>query len=106
MADDFAEQVAGVAALAEPVRRDLYRFVVAQAEPVSRDQAGDGVGVPRHTAKFHLDKLVDEGLLDTEFRRLTGRRARVPGGRPSSTGGPAARSRSPSRNAATTWPGS
>ncbi len=81
MADDFAEQVAGVAALAEPVRRDLYRFVVAQADPVSRDQAGEGVGVPRHTAKFHLDKLVEEGLLDTEFRRLGDRQG--PGaGRP------------------------
>jgi predicted ArsR family transcriptional regulator len=36
---------------------------------------------PRHTAKFHLDKLVEEDLLDTEFRRLSGRRG--PGaGRP------------------------
>ena len=30
--------------------------------------------MPRHTAKFHLDKLVEEGLLDTEFQRLSGRR--------------------------------
>jgi predicted ArsR family transcriptional regulator len=81
VADDFAEQVAGVAALAEPVRRDLYRFVVAQPDPVSRDQACAGVGVPRHTAKFHLDKLVEQGLLDTEFRRLGDRQG--PGaGRP------------------------
>jgi predicted ArsR family transcriptional regulator len=81
MADDFAEQVAGVAALAEPVRRDLYRYVVAQPDAVSRDQASAGIGVPRHTAKFHLDRLVDEGLLDTEFRRLSGRQG--PGaGRP------------------------
>ena len=37
--------------------------------------------MPRHTAKFHLDKLVEEGLLDTEFRRLGGRQG--PGaGRP------------------------
>ena len=62
------------AALAEPVRRDLYLYVVGQPEPVSRDQAAAGVGVPRHTAKFHLDRLVEEGLLDTEFRRLSGRR--------------------------------
>src|SRR5437868_8151395 len=60
-------------ALADPVRRELYRWVVAQAEPVSRDQAASGAGVPRHTAKFHLDRLVDQGLLETEFRRLTGR---------------------------------
>jgi predicted ArsR family transcriptional regulator len=73
MADDFAAQVSGVGALAEPARRDLYLFVVAQPEPVSRDQAAAGVGLPRHTAKFHLDRLVDEGLLETEFRRLSGR---------------------------------
>ena len=73
MAEDFVAQVAGVSALAEPARRALYRYVVAQPEPVSRDQAAAGVDLPRHTAKFHLDRLVDEGLLDTEFRRLSGR---------------------------------
>jgi predicted ArsR family transcriptional regulator len=79
--DDFASRVAGVAALAEPARRDLYRYVVDQADAVSRDQAAEGIGVPRHTAKFHLDKLVEEGLLVAEFRRLSGRRG--PGaGRP------------------------
>lgn len=79
--DDFVAQVSGVGALAEPVRRALYLHVVAQPQPVSRDQAAAGTGLPRHTAKFHLDKLVEEGLLDTEFRRLTGRRG--PGaGRP------------------------
>ena len=60
-------------ALAEPARRALYLYVVGQAEPVSRDQAAAGVGLARHTAKFHLDKLVAEGLLTTEFRRLSGR---------------------------------
>ena len=29
--------------------------------------------MPRHAVKFHLDKLVEEGLLDVEFRRLSGR---------------------------------
>ena len=81
MVDDFAAQVSGVSALAEPARRALYLYVVAQPEPVSRDQAAAGAGLPRHTVKFHLDKLVEEGLLDTEFRRLSGRRG--PGaGRP------------------------
>jgi predicted ArsR family transcriptional regulator len=79
--DDFVSQVSGVSALAEPARRALYLYVAAQPEAVSRDQAAEGVGLPRHTAKFHLDKLVEEGLLDTEFRRLSGRRG--PGaGRP------------------------
>ena len=79
--EDFVEHVGGVSALAEPARRALYLYVVAQPSPVSRDQAATGVDLPRHTAKFHLDKLVEEGLLDTESRRLFGRRG--PGaGRP------------------------
>ena len=72
--EDFADRVAGLAALADPIRRELYLFVAAQPEPVSRDRAAEGVAVPRHTAKFHLDKLVEQGLLDTEFQRLSGRR--------------------------------
>jgi predicted ArsR family transcriptional regulator len=71
--DDFDAQVRGMAALAEPTRRTLYRYVVDQPRPVSRDQAADGVGVSRHVAKFHLDKLQDEGLLEVEYRRPPGR---------------------------------
>src|SRR6478752_7413679 len=71
--ETFAGRVTRLGVLADPVRRALYRFVAAQRGPVSRDQAADGVDVPRHTAKHHLDRLVDEGLLVTEFRRLTGR---------------------------------
>ena len=79
--DDLAARVAGVAALADPVRRDLYLYVSAQPAPVSRDQASDALGIARHTAKFHLDKLADEGLLDISFKRLSERRG--PGaGRP------------------------
>lgn len=65
--------IAGISALAEPLRRDLYDFVVRSRAAVSRDQAAQGLGIPGHTAKFHLDRLVDEGLLEAEFQRLTGR---------------------------------
>jgi predicted ArsR family transcriptional regulator len=64
---------AGIGALADPVRRRLYEFVCAQRAPVSRDQAADAVGIPHHQAKFHLDRLTAEGLLETEYARLTGR---------------------------------
>jgi predicted ArsR family transcriptional regulator len=77
----FAEDVASISALAERVRRELYLYVIAQDGPVGREQAARAVGLPVHSAKFHLDRLVAEGLLDTEFRRLTARRG--PGaGRP------------------------
>jgi predicted ArsR family transcriptional regulator len=76
------DQLAGVGVLAEPARRTLYRFVVRQPSPVSREQAAEAVGIPVHSVKFHLDKLVAAGLLEVEFRRLTGRTG--PGaGRPS-----------------------
>jgi predicted ArsR family transcriptional regulator len=80
--DELAAQVAGVGALVEPARRALYLYVASTGGAVSREQAADAVGVPLHSAKFHLDRLVEEGLLDVEFRRLSGRAG--PGaGRPS-----------------------
>jgi predicted ArsR family transcriptional regulator len=71
--DTLDEASVALTALADPTRRRLYRLVAAAVEPVSREQAAAALGVPAHTAKFHLDRLVDEGLLDVEFRRLTGR---------------------------------
>ena len=65
--------VSGIAVLAEPVRRSLFDFVAHSRTSVSREQAAEGLAIPTHTAKFHLDRLVDEGLLEVEFRRLTGR---------------------------------
>ena len=77
----FDADVAGLASLAEPTRRALYLYVRDQGTAVSRDEAAAGVGVPRHQAKFHLDRLVDDGLLEVEFARRTGRQG--PGaGRP------------------------
>jgi predicted ArsR family transcriptional regulator len=65
--------IEAVAALDEPVRRSLYEWVVAAGRPVGRDEAAAGVGVSRALAAFHLDRLVREGLLTPEYRRLSGR---------------------------------
>jgi predicted ArsR family transcriptional regulator len=82
VSDELAEQVTGIGALAEPARRALYLYVASQPEAVSREQAAAAVGMPLHSAKFHLDRLVEEDLLEVEFRRLSGRTG--PGaGRPS-----------------------
>jgi len=59
--------------LAEPTRRGLYDLVVARREAMGRDEAAAALGVSRELAAFHLDRLVDAGLLSTEYRRLTGR---------------------------------
>ncbi len=82
--------LAELASLAEPTRRALYLYVCDQGSAVSRDEAAAGVGVPRHKAKFHLDKLVEDGLLEAGFARRTGRQG--PGaGRPAKLYRPAAR---------------
>lgn len=73
MTEDLEEQVAGIAALNDPIRRSLYLFVVQNIEAVSREQAATAVGIQRALAAFHLDKLAEEGLLQFEFRRLNGR---------------------------------
>ena len=75
------QDLAAIAMLREPVRRELYDHVAAQEGEVSRDQAAAAVGVLRGLAAFHLDKLVEAGLLEAPFRRLGERRG--PGaGRP------------------------
>lgn len=88
--DPAGAGVAALASLAEPTRRALFLYVRGQESAVSRDEAAAGVGVPRHKAKFHLDKLVEDGLLEVEFARRTGRQG--PGaGRPAKLYRPAAR---------------
>jgi predicted ArsR family transcriptional regulator len=67
------EDIEAIAVLQDPVRRRLYEYVVAQDHEVSRNEAAEGAGTQRTLAAFHLDKLVDAGLLDTESRRLSGR---------------------------------
>lgn len=50
--DDLQRDAAGIGALADPVRRQLYRFVCSQAEAVSRDQAAEAVGIPAIRRNF------------------------------------------------------
>ena len=62
-----------LALLVEPVRRDLYDWVVAQARPVGRAEAAAALKITRALATFHLDRLAAAGLLEAGYRRLSGR---------------------------------
>ncbi|MGC0421208.1 helix-turn-helix transcriptional regulator [Embleya sp. AB8] len=62
-----------VGVLGDPVRRALYRYVVAAEGAVGRAAAADAVGIQRTLAAFHLDKLVEARLLDVEFARPAGK---------------------------------
>jgi predicted ArsR family transcriptional regulator len=73
---------ASLGALQDDVRRKLYLFIREQARPISRDEAAREAGISRKLAAFHLDKLVERGLLDAHYARPPGRSG--PGaGRPS-----------------------
>jgi predicted ArsR family transcriptional regulator len=54
-------------------RRRLYDYVAHQHEPVTRDQASTALDIERATAAYHLDKLVEHGLLAESFARPAGR---------------------------------
>src|SRR5215469_15717046 len=78
---DQESVIAAVGGLDDPVRRRLYEYVSARDEAVGRDEAAAAVGIGRPLAAYHLDKLVDLGLLTASYQRPVGRRG--PGaGRP------------------------
>lgn len=76
---DPVRDIERVALLREPVRRRLYFVVRGAGRPVSREEAALTAGVSRSLAAFHLDRLADGGLLEVEYRRLSGRRGRGAG---------------------------
>lgn len=79
---DEIDGVQAISALGEPSRRALYEAISRDGGWVSRDQAAAATGIERGAASHHLDRLAAEGLLEVEYRRLTGRSG--PGaGRPS-----------------------
>jgi predicted ArsR family transcriptional regulator len=59
--------------LADPVRRALHALVADAGEPVGRDEAAAATGTPRSTAGYHLDQLVEAGLLTVTHARRSGR---------------------------------
>lgn len=73
MTEPLAQRLAAVTTLEDPTRRALLAFVSRSTEPVGRDAVAGAFGLPRSTAAFHLDRLVEQGLLDVVYRRLSGR---------------------------------
>ena len=65
--------LASVSCLDDRVRDRLYAFVSSRGEPVRRDEAAAAVGIGRALAVYHLDKLVESGLLTASYQRPLGR---------------------------------
>jgi predicted ArsR family transcriptional regulator len=60
-------------ALNNPVRRRLYELVANAGRSVGREEAAASGHVSRSLAAYHLDKLVECGLLEAGFLRERGR---------------------------------
>jgi predicted ArsR family transcriptional regulator len=67
------EDLASVSSLDDPVRRRLYQIISERPGPVGRDEAAEAAGVGRALAVYHLDKLVESGLLTASYLRPGGR---------------------------------
>ena len=65
-------------ALDDPSRRALYEYVRRAGHPVSREEAADATAMSRGLAAFHLDKLVEAGLLAARYQAAVRRRGRTP----------------------------
>lgn len=66
-------------ALEDELRRELYLHVRRAGRPVTREEAAAATGISRKLAAFHLDKLVDRGLLTVTYARPPGRGGRGAG---------------------------
>ena len=63
----------GLSHLDDPLRRQLYEYVIECDGPVSREQAAAAASIGRTLAAYHLDKLADAGLLTISYQRPAGR---------------------------------
>lgn len=56
-----------ISVLVDPSRRALFDYVHRQDHPVSREEAAEAQQISRNLAAFHLDKLVEAGLLNAHY---------------------------------------
>jgi predicted ArsR family transcriptional regulator len=59
--------IRAVAVLDDDLRQRMYAFIREAGRPVTRDEAAESVGISRKLAAFHLDKLVDAGVLKAGY---------------------------------------
>ncbi|MGH2748810.1 MAG: helix-turn-helix transcriptional regulator [Actinomycetota bacterium] len=73
MSPELGSVAAQVGALGDDLRNAMYQFIRRAGRPVSREDAAAEVGISRKLAAWHLDKLVEKGLLRAHYARLPGR---------------------------------
>lgn len=67
------DPIEAIGALADDTRLRIYRHISDRREAVSREEVSKALEIPLPKAKFHLDRLNKERVLEIEYRRMTGR---------------------------------
>jgi predicted ArsR family transcriptional regulator len=65
--------IRAAAALDDELRWRIHAFIRKRRHSVTREEVATAVGISRRLAAFHLDKLLERGILQADFARPTGR---------------------------------
>lgn len=71
--------ISAIAALEDELRRKMYRFIRKARKPLTREDVSRQLGISVKLAAFHLDKLVNRGLLKTHYARSKNQKGRGAG---------------------------
>lgn len=71
MRRSLREQTSRYALLADPQRREVYLYVRRARGALGKDAVATGVGISRALATFHLERLLEGGLLHAKFERAS-----------------------------------
>lgn len=71
--ESFEQRLESAGALAGDLRRNIYLYIRGQRRPVGREEAARAVDISPKLAAFHLDTMVEKGLLRANYVRLSGK---------------------------------
>jgi predicted ArsR family transcriptional regulator len=69
MARPTSSELARTAVLADELRRQIYAYVRGARRPVTREDVAQANGISWRLAAFHLEKLLERGLLTSHYAR-------------------------------------
>ncbi|MGH2727011.1 MAG: helix-turn-helix domain-containing protein [Actinomycetota bacterium] len=66
-------QLERAAVLEDELRLRIYRYLRRSGRPATREEVAEEAGISRRLAAFHLEKLLESGLLKSHYARPPGR---------------------------------
>ncbi|MGZ4189030.1 MAG: helix-turn-helix transcriptional regulator [Actinomycetota bacterium] len=73
MYEQLSKGIAPLAALEDDLPRRIYLLIRRSHRPLSREEVASETGISRRLAAFHLERLLERGLLKASYARPPGR---------------------------------